>query len=813
MHNVNYTCPRCGAPMSPGDKFCGECGADFIEELSRFCPNCHVEIRPGKKYCYNCGTRYLSKAGFFRRYIAYLEGDPEVKAEYDNLRNNDDYNSRYTDNNQYQESGTSSEELYTQDSDSLPDSSGNNSYSQTPRWQNNDPYVEPSYGQNDSGFEQGTTEVKLNNENRPAPQYQQKSVTTSTLRTAPVPEEPFNYEQCQHVRDLFNGQENNGFGYMPEPSRPDFIKPREDLSARNVTDLTSGFNTENEPNKVAPQVEDINQNADNKEKDTDNQFVAQYYRTEVTPEQVQQTPPESTIAESLKADDNTESSTITKTKTEVNAEQESKEFSSPQSEQVKQVNSLFSNQNSSQFGSGIGNQKTPLFAQVSSEINENPSESAGLSENSERQHTEKNDFVHYSFASTSNPDDIAEEKESAVSAAEKDADLPDSELKGMSEQTVKSDKPSVHDGDSDKEQKREEAIKQKLNRDNYQENSHVICKSLLMIAGIMLTAAASLTFYLVNEVTGGSIADEDISYLKDKCSSGDKVSCRYLSEQYAKKAGLSNDYGKKAYFLAVETCNMLDDAASCELAGDMLISGKVVTKDIKKAHKYYAYSCALLSESACEKDKEQTQENTSFVDNLENMIRSLLKNYFYEEQVRISFVKGLNYVVSSYDMDLTEKGLNYLYKGNYKVSASIFIDEDNQRKVRITNIYDRFSNVFDAYIPQMYRNCTKSSSSKEGCRMDGTEEYAIGQHDFNNDGVDEIVIAQINHSSSNSSGTGAIVFDVTSNKYQSFGTPDVASDGQIIIEDNTISMLSSDGKTGCTWKYENDFFNRYPLKR
>ncbi len=45
-------CPSCGAPLHPGDQFCGKCGA----ATEAACPECGAEMEPGDKFCGKCGA-------------------------------------------------------------------------------------------------------------------------------------------------------------------------------------------------------------------------------------------------------------------------------------------------------------------------------------------------------------------------------------------------------------------------------------------------------------------------------------------------------------------------------------------------------------------------------------------------------------------------------------------------------------------------------------------------------------------------------------------------------------------------------------
>lgn len=48
-------CPKCGASVPQGQKFCGECGASMV--TANKCPNCGAENEPGMKFCGECGTK------------------------------------------------------------------------------------------------------------------------------------------------------------------------------------------------------------------------------------------------------------------------------------------------------------------------------------------------------------------------------------------------------------------------------------------------------------------------------------------------------------------------------------------------------------------------------------------------------------------------------------------------------------------------------------------------------------------------------------------------------------------------------------
>ncbi|MCW5852644.1 MAG: zinc ribbon domain-containing protein [Anaerolineae bacterium] len=47
-------CPNCGAPVSAGAKFCGQCGATL--PTTRLCPSCGASIAPTARFCGTCGA-------------------------------------------------------------------------------------------------------------------------------------------------------------------------------------------------------------------------------------------------------------------------------------------------------------------------------------------------------------------------------------------------------------------------------------------------------------------------------------------------------------------------------------------------------------------------------------------------------------------------------------------------------------------------------------------------------------------------------------------------------------------------------------
>jgi hypothetical protein len=50
------TCPRCGQPAGPDDRFCGRCGAPLPEAAAEsLCPNCGRPVEAGDQFCAGCG--------------------------------------------------------------------------------------------------------------------------------------------------------------------------------------------------------------------------------------------------------------------------------------------------------------------------------------------------------------------------------------------------------------------------------------------------------------------------------------------------------------------------------------------------------------------------------------------------------------------------------------------------------------------------------------------------------------------------------------------------------------------------------------
>ena len=50
-------CPKCGAQVPSGAKFCPGCGEKVEAMTGGFCPQCGKKLEPGTKFCPQCGTK------------------------------------------------------------------------------------------------------------------------------------------------------------------------------------------------------------------------------------------------------------------------------------------------------------------------------------------------------------------------------------------------------------------------------------------------------------------------------------------------------------------------------------------------------------------------------------------------------------------------------------------------------------------------------------------------------------------------------------------------------------------------------------
>src|SRR6266516_6292195 len=56
---VGASCPSCGAPAVPDQRFCGQCGAN----LAQACPACSAENPVAHRFCAACGAKLDQPTG------------------------------------------------------------------------------------------------------------------------------------------------------------------------------------------------------------------------------------------------------------------------------------------------------------------------------------------------------------------------------------------------------------------------------------------------------------------------------------------------------------------------------------------------------------------------------------------------------------------------------------------------------------------------------------------------------------------------------------------------------------------------------
>lgn len=54
---ATIACSECGASLSPGEKFCDNCGAPAEKPAPGVCEQCGATLKPGAKFCNGCGTK------------------------------------------------------------------------------------------------------------------------------------------------------------------------------------------------------------------------------------------------------------------------------------------------------------------------------------------------------------------------------------------------------------------------------------------------------------------------------------------------------------------------------------------------------------------------------------------------------------------------------------------------------------------------------------------------------------------------------------------------------------------------------------
>lgn len=50
-------CPKCGAELEKGARFCIQCGYELPVPVKKVCAGCGAELQEGAKFCTKCGTK------------------------------------------------------------------------------------------------------------------------------------------------------------------------------------------------------------------------------------------------------------------------------------------------------------------------------------------------------------------------------------------------------------------------------------------------------------------------------------------------------------------------------------------------------------------------------------------------------------------------------------------------------------------------------------------------------------------------------------------------------------------------------------
>ncbi len=53
------SCPSCKAPLTPGARYCSQCGTEAAPPMAG-CPGCGAVAAPGDRFCANCGRGLLN---------------------------------------------------------------------------------------------------------------------------------------------------------------------------------------------------------------------------------------------------------------------------------------------------------------------------------------------------------------------------------------------------------------------------------------------------------------------------------------------------------------------------------------------------------------------------------------------------------------------------------------------------------------------------------------------------------------------------------------------------------------------------------
>ena len=161
------------------------------------------------------------------------------------------------------------------------------------------------------------------------------------------------------------------------------------------------------------------------------------------------------------------------------------------------------------------------------------------------------------------------------------------------------------------------------------------------------------------------------------------------------------------------------------------------------------------------------------------------------------FVSGLKHF-ASYKMqdDPDNKGISMQYAGDGRnLTVSLFFNRTGMdallrdSKGRKTHVFPEFPALYDA------------NSGED----DGKGEYALGQHDFDGDGVNEIVVA----GRTRSEGAGAIsfcVYRVSDGKTWNFGASNIKGDAEARIDGASVLCDRHVRGLANIWQFRNDDF-------
>lgn len=58
--NAPQTCSSCGAQLTPGAKFCFNCGKEVVDPNTIICPKCNTKLPANAKFCFSCGAKLVN---------------------------------------------------------------------------------------------------------------------------------------------------------------------------------------------------------------------------------------------------------------------------------------------------------------------------------------------------------------------------------------------------------------------------------------------------------------------------------------------------------------------------------------------------------------------------------------------------------------------------------------------------------------------------------------------------------------------------------------------------------------------------------